>query len=57
MAYEINGKCNSCGKCDFTCPEDAIYRGRRHYKIDPDLCDSCGGCKYVCPVDAIEEDW
>lgn len=56
MAYEINGKCNACGKCEFTCPESAIIRGWKRYEIDPDLCDSCGGCIYVCPVDAIEED-
>ena len=56
MAYEINSKCNSCGKCEFSCPEGAISRGRKRYEIDPDLCDSCGGCTWSCPQRAIEPD-
>ena len=56
MAYEITGKCNKCGKCEFTCTEDAIRRDWSGYRIDPDLCDSCGACAFVCPVKAIRPD-
>lgn len=57
MAYEITGRCNGCGKCQYICSMDAIWRSRGSYKIDPDLCDSCGACKGVCPKKAIEPDW
>lgn len=57
MAYEITGRCNGCGKCQYICSMDAIWRSRGSYRIDPDLCDSCGACKGVCPKKAIEPDW
>ncbi|MBO4450581.1 MAG: 4Fe-4S binding protein [Clostridiales bacterium] len=57
MAYEINSRCNSCGKCVSACSMDAIRKGWfSGYKIDPDLCDSCGACKWHCPQKAIVPD-
>lgn len=44
-------KCISCGRCEATCPLDAIrenYRG-----TDTNRCQLCLECEDVCPVDAI----
>ena len=57
--YEIDSKCISCGKCETTCPVEAITMvepasaGDPEPKIDMNACTYCGACVKNCPVDAI----
>lgn len=55
MAYVISEKCTACGKCKEVCPVEAISKGEKIYKIDPETCVSCGQCVDECPVKAISE--
>ena len=55
MAYVISEKCTACGKCKEVCPVEAISKGEKTYKIDPETCVSCGQCVDECPVKAISE--
>ncbi len=48
-------KCISCGKCENTCPFDAIHLvgAERKPVIDPSKCTECGRCVKVCPTDTL----
>jgi len=49
------GKCIDCGKCEKSCPTEAMKfihgNGRRFFRPD---CWSCGKCIESCPTDAVE---
>lgn len=47
-----NKKCIGCGKCNETCPVDAIGPGRE--SVDTDRCIACFGCLNNCPVSAVK---
>jgi electron transfer flavoprotein alpha subunit len=51
----IPGKCIACGKCEPTCPEDAIeYDANGEPVINLEKCIGCRKCVKVCPVEALE---
>lgn len=50
----ITDKCVKCQKCVKKCSFNAIYKGKKHYEIDPTRCDACGDCTLVCKYDAIK---
>lgn len=45
--------CIACGKCEKTCPYDAIHVKDKLAVIDYEKCTSCGACVKVCPVKCI----
>jgi len=45
-------RCNGCGVCVPSCPEDAITMNDVAV-IDEDRCTGCGNCIDACPLDAI----
>ena len=53
--------CLFCGKCEHTCPVDAISidRKNRTWTIDRDKCVACGQCAEGCPKKCLTlaEDW
>lgn len=53
--------CLFCGKCEHTCPVDAISidRKNRTWSIDRDKCVTCGQCVEGCPKKCLtlEEEW
>lgn len=60
-----NHICIGCGKCEFTCPVDAITVAdmgpivreevdQPKIEIDEDKCVLCGMCSGICPVNALE---
>lgn len=56
MTHAISDKCTACGKCEETCPVEAISKGDKIYKIDPDSCVDCGQCLEQCESGAIAEE-
>lgn len=54
-------KCLFCGKCEHTCPVDAISidRKNRTWTIDRDKCVTCGACTEGCPKKCLtlKEAW
>jgi ferredoxin len=58
MAYMIDmSTCNACGACRKRCPNEAISKKGKIFKIDPDKCKECVG-SYPRPqcVDACASD-
>lgn len=53
-------KCSFCGKCEQSCPYNAIsiMGNMKNTLFFEDLCMSCGVCSYVCPVEGalVEND-
>ncbi len=50
------GKCIGCGRCEPSCPVNAItYNDKGEPIIDLEKCIGCMKCVKVCPVDAIEK--
>mgnify|MGYP000388123215 FL=1 len=49
------GKCLFCGKCEKTCPVDAITIDRRNrtWTIDRNKCITCGACALDCPAKCL----
>ena len=54
--YEISDECVSCGSCEGSCPNAAIFQGSKHMEINKDLCIGCGTCADKCPVSAIRKE-
>jgi len=58
MAFMITDDCVACGACEPECPNEAIFEGDEHYRIEPERCTECipfydeSQCALVCPVDA-----
>ena len=54
-------KCLFCGKCEKTCPVDAITIDRRNrtWTIDRNKCITCGACAMDCPAKclSLEDTW
>ena len=54
-------KCLFCGKCEKTCPVDAITIDRRNrtWTIDRNKCITCGACALDCPAKclSLEDTW
>ena len=54
-------KCLFCGKCEKTCPVDAITIDRRNrtWTIDRNKCITCGTCALDCPAKclSLEDTW
>jgi electron transfer flavoprotein alpha subunit len=54
----ITDKCIACGKCEPTCPADAIaydtYDTQGTPVINLDKCIGCKKCVKICPVEALE---
>jgi electron transfer flavoprotein alpha subunit len=49
-------KCIGCGRCEPSCPVDAIrYDEKGEPVIDLEKCIGCGKCVKVCPAAAIEK--
>lgn len=48
-------KCLFCGKCEHTCPAEAISidRKNRTWTIDREKCITCGVCADACPVHCL----
>ena len=48
-------KCLFCGKCEKTCPVDAITIDRRNrtWTIDRNKCITCGACALDCPAKCL----
>lgn len=55
--YRINEeKCNACGKCKKSCPQNAIEGKKKVvHKIITEKCIKCGICYDVCPFDAVDK--
>ena len=52
----LPGKCIGCGRCEPSCPVDAVrYDQRGEPIIDLGKCIGCLKCVKVCPADAIEK--
>ena len=47
--------CIACGKCERTCPYDAIHVIDSLAQIDYSKCTSCGACVEACPVKCIHK--
>ncbi len=47
--------CIACGKCERTCPNDAIHVVDKLARIDYDKCIDCGACAEACPVKCIQK--
>jgi predicted aldo/keto reductase-like oxidoreductase len=47
--------CIGCGKCEKSCPHDAIHVVDNLAVIDYTKCTGCGTCAGVCPVKCIHE--
>ncbi len=47
--------CIACGKCERTCPHDAIHVIDKLAVIDYEKCTSCGACVEACPVKCIHQ--
>ncbi len=47
--------CIACGKCERTCPHDAIHVVDKLAVIDYEKCTSCGACAEACPVKCIHQ--
>jgi 2-oxoacid:acceptor oxidoreductase delta subunit (pyruvate/2-ketoisovalerate family) len=43
------GVCTECDNCLIFCPDVAISRLKKGYKIDYDFCKGCGICVHECP--------
>lgn len=52
--YEISDTCIGCGKCQKTCPQSCIEKGKP-YKILQEHCLHCGACFENCPVKAVRK--
>jgi len=52
-AYEVSGKCTSCGKCEKLCPLNniSLVDGK---PVWGDTCTHCMACISYCPTEAIE---
>ncbi|MBU05684.1 MAG: glutamate synthase [Dehalococcoidales bacterium] len=47
------GTCIYCDNCYFYCPDMAIIRLERGYKVNTDYCKGCGLCVAECPTGSI----
>jgi heterodisulfide reductase subunit A len=54
VAYIIQDKCNTCGKCIEICPVAAIERSPTGVTVNPISCVGCGICVPTCPLEAID---
>jgi heterodisulfide reductase subunit A len=58
VATVYTDRCTWCGKCQETCPYDAIEQvemdGRQVAQVIKTACKGCGGCVPVCPEDATD---
>lgn len=50
----VNQSCVNCSACFKKCSFKAIFKGEKHYEIDPLRCDMCGDCTLVCNFQAID---
>ncbi len=55
MFYIDSSKCNGCGMCADTCPQQAITIYNDLAVINQGLCTQCGTCAEICPVGATYE--
>jgi len=55
--YKIDEeKCNACGKCKKSCPQNAIEGKKKVvHKIITEKCIKCGICYDVCPFNAVDK--
>ena len=54
--YIIGDGCITCGRCERSCPKQAVYPGPDHYEIDPAVCVGCGTCAMLCPLGVIRKE-
>ena len=47
------GHCIACDNCWLVCPEFAVSKEGKEYRIDYDYCKGCGICVQECPRSAI----
>ena len=47
------GTCIHCDNCYYHCPDMAITKLERGYKVKTDYCKGCGLCVAECPTGAI----
>ena len=55
VSKACNIGCLGCGKCERTCPNDAIKVTNNLARIDYSKCVSCGLCAEVCPRNLIAD--
>ena len=50
----ISDRCVSCGKCAGICPQKAIRKGEKRFRVHIDQCIRCYCCHEICPEKAID---
>lgn len=48
------GKCELCGRCYNSCPQETIYKDEEKFRIEHDECIKCLCCQEMCPEGAVE---
>ena len=57
--FYISKECIRCGRCEASCPQEAIRLSERSepfVRIDRDRCTNCGECVAACPTNALAFD-
>jgi uncharacterized protein (DUF362 family)/Pyruvate/2-oxoacid:ferredoxin oxidoreductase delta subunit len=47
-------QCAACGRCEASCPHQAISLGQERARVDLDRCQRCWCCNEVCPFGAVD---
>lgn len=48
-------KCFACGRCEQSCPNEALYFRQGELAIDKSRCDNCARCQKICPGGALRQ--
>ncbi|WP_406660870.1 4Fe-4S binding protein [Methanolobus sp. ZRKC3] len=51
--YIVVIACKKCGRCDYVCPQKALYKLDGFTKVDYSMCNRCMECVKICPNKAL----